>query len=61
MKFVPGNGVIVLISEVKKGFISPRLYSGLTLPELTVVIDRISEIHAVTTAMFLAKDSAHSY
>ena len=50
-----GNGVIVTIGEEKKGFLSPRQYSGLTLPEVTVVIDRISEIHAVTTAMFISK------
>ena len=43
-----------MISEEKRGFLSPRQYSGLSLPELTVVIDRISEIHAATTAMFLA-------
>ena len=53
-----GNGVIVTISEEKKGFLSPRQYSGLTLPEVTVVIDRISEIHAVTTAMFISKSTA---
>ena len=53
-----GNGVIVTISEEKKGFLSPRQYSGLTLPEVTVVIDRISEIHAVTTAMFISKTSS---
>lgn len=46
------------ISEEKKGFLSPRQYSGLTLPEVTVVIDRISEIHAVTTAMFISKSTA---
>ena len=36
---------------------SPRQYSGLTLPEVTVVIDRISEIHAVTTAMFISNEN----
>ena len=45
----------MLISEEKKGFASVRQYSGLTLPEVTVVIDRISEIHAATAAMFLSK------
>ena len=52
-----GNGVIVLISEDKKGYVSPRQYSGLTLPEVTEVIDRISQIHAVTTAMFLSNET----
>ena len=52
-----GSGVIVLINEDKKGFASVRQYSGLTLPEVTVVIDRISEIHAATAAMFLSKNS----
>lgn len=50
-----GNGVIVCTNEEKKGFLSPRQYSGLTLPEVTVVIDRISEIHAATTAMLISK------
>ena len=45
----------MLISEEKKGFAGPRQYSGLTLPEVTVVIDRISEIHAATAAMFISK------
>ena len=53
------NGVIVTISEERKGFLSPRQYSGLTLPEVTVVIDRISEIHAVTTAMFISKGNSN--
>ena len=47
----------MLISEEKKGFSTVRQYSGLTLPEVTVVIDRISEIHAATAAMFLSKNS----
>ena len=46
----------MLINEDKKGFASVRQYSGLTLPEVTVVIDRISEIHAATAAMFLSKN-----
>ena len=55
-----GNGVIVLISEEKKGFSTVRQYSGLTLPEVTVVIDRISEIHAATAAMFLSNSEGAS-
>ena len=47
----------MLISEDKKGYVSPRQYSGLTLPEVTEVIDRISEIHAVTTAMFVSNET----
>ena len=53
-----GSGVIVLTSEDRKGYLTPRQYSGLTLPEVTEVIDRISEIHAVTTAMFISKTSS---
>ena len=55
-----GSGVIVLINEEKKGFASVRQYSGLTLPEVTTVIDRISEIHAATVAMFLSKNSSEN-
>jgi thiamine kinase-like enzyme len=56
-----GNGVVVVISEEKRGYISPRHYSGLTLLEVSAVIDRISEVHAASTAMFMNTTSAQEW
>ena len=51
-----GNGVIVLTSEENRGFFVANQHSGLTLPEVSVVLDRISEIHAASLSMFINKD-----
>ena len=50
-----GNGVIVLNNEEAARFSSPKQYSGLTLSEVSEVIDRISEIHAASAAMYINK------
>ena len=47
---------MVLIGEEKRGYLSPKQYSGLSMAEVSEVIDRISQIHAVSTAMFLSND-----
>jgi len=51
-----GNGVVLLIGEEKRGYLSPKQYSGLSMAEVREVIDQISQIHAVSTAMFLSND-----
>ena len=47
---------MLLIGEEKRGYLSPKQYSGLSMAEVSEVIDQISQIHAVSTAMFLSND-----